>query len=237
MNIHDFDRRLLTFLLFGIIDDQMTFDTNTALLPGLQLAKSYVLEDSEPGVDVVMMDNVETRVNGLVGIDQQFQVPILEKSDITTSQVSADTSEDAMELDQQVNEEDVNGDDMYTDFDMDAPTDEDGRGEDIVISTESGKETEKIPAGKEKQPESGKVRILDARHLQAPIPKDSPEPLLQEVVAPDILGKNAVVGEANVSASVPEQGKCIEKLVDPAKVCKKTTLPTHPFYFHYTPLL
>lgn len=237
MNIHDFDRRLLTFLLFGIIDDQTTFDTNTGSHPGLQLAKPYVLEDSEPEIDVVMMDNVETRVNGLVGIDQQSQVPILQMSNITTSRVSADTPEDVMELDQQVNEEDVNGDDVYTDFDMDAPTDEDGRGEDIVISTESGKEMEKIPATEEKQPESEKVRILDARHLRASIPRDSPEPLLQEVVAPDILGKNVVVEGANLSTSVPEQGKCIEKLVDPAKVCKKTTLPTHPFYFYYTPLL
>lgn len=195
-----------------------------------------VLEDSESETDVVMTDNVETRINGLVGINQQSQVPTLERFEITTSQVPTDSLKDAMELDQQVNEEEVNGDDMYTDFDMDAPTDEEGQEEDIMISTEYGNETEEIPAKEAKQPESGKVRILDARHLRAPIPMNSLEPLLQEEATLDILEKNAVMEEANVSASVPEQGKYIEKLVDPAKVCKKTTLPAHPCYF-YTTLL
>lgn len=173
-----------------------------------------------------MTDNVGTKVNGLVDIDQQSQAPILERTEIITSQVPADTLEDAMEVDY---EEVTNGDDAYTDFDMDVLPDEEGtRKEEIVITTESG--NKKPPAREEEQPESGKPRISDIRHSQA-IQITSPEPLPQDVVAPDSLENNAVMEEANVSTSVPEQGKHIKKLVDPAKVCKKTTLPAHPFLF------
>lgn len=223
---------------FTITVEQTTFDSNTTSFPGLQLAKPDVLEDLELEIDVVMTDNVETKINGLVGTDQQPQAPILERTEITASQVLTDTLEDAMELDQQMDEEGkVNEDDVYTDFDMDTPIDEEGNHkEDIVISIGSRNEMEEIPIEEEKQPESGKARILNARRLRTPIPMTSLEPL-QGVVAPKLLERNAVVEGANIPTSVPEQGKHIEKLVDPAKVCKKTTLPAHPFYFYYTPLL
>lgn len=187
------------------------------------------MEDPETELDVVMTDNVGTKVNGLVDIDKQSQAPILERTEIVTSQVPADTLEDAMEVDY---EEVTNGDDVYTDFDMDVLPDEEGtRKEEIVITTESGNKPEKPPTKEENQPGSGKPRISDTRHSQTPIQITSLETLPQDVVALDPLENNAVVEEANVSTSVPEQGKRIEKLVDPAKVCKKTTLPAHPFLF------
>lgn len=205
--------------------DQTTFDINATSLPGLQLAKPD--GDPESESDIVMVDNVEIKVNGLVGIKQQSQAPILKRTEIATSQVPADTLEDAMEMD---DEEETNGDDVYTDFDMDAPTDEEGSQKEIFVCPESEK-TKEFPTREEKQLGSGKARIPDARYSRAPRQITSLEPLFQDVVAPDSLEKSAVVEEANVSTSVPEQGKRIEKLVDPAKVCQKTTLPAHPFLF------
>lgn len=206
--------------------DQTTFDINTTSLSGLQLTKPD--GDPEPEFDIVMVDNVEIKVNGLVGIKQQSQAPILKRTKIAISQAPVDTLEDAMEMD---DEEETNGDDVYTDFDMDAPTDEEESQKEIVVGTESENKTKEFSTGKEKQPGSGKARIPDARHSRAPRQITSLEPLFQDVVAPDSLERNAVVEEANVYTSVPEQGKRIEKLVDPAKVCKKTTLPAHPFLF------
>lgn len=195
------------------------------------------------------MNSWDPRVNGLVGTYRQSQTLVSERAEIATSQVSAaylpisaDSPEDAMELDQQVNEEKVNDDNVYTDVDMDAQSNDGGGQEDKVMDTEpdneagetSEEEKEREDSKEKQESEQGlKLQTLGTRYSPASVTMAPLEPILPMVSK--FLERNLTVEGANLPTSVPEQ-ELIEELADPAKVCNKTTLPTYPFYPYYTPL-
>lgn len=214
--------------------------------------KNFEPDKSDVQGDIVMVDNMDTRVNGRVDTYQQPRVPVLERAEHAASHVpaaslpmSADALEDAMELDQQVNEEEkVFGDDVYTDVDMDTRSDEGGGQEEYkVISVKSNNEADgsEKQAGNEEETEPGqgpKPQVLDTRYLPTSIPVTSLEPILQKnVAAPKLPGKIPSVEEANTPISEPGKRRHIKELVDPVKVCNKTTLPAHPFIPIFTTLL
>lgn len=228
-----------------------TFETNTTeheheheKLAKLDVSGDPQLAKTDAQDDVIMMDDMETKVNGPISTYQKPHTPVLDGVEAAASHVpavslptSANTLEDVMDVDQKVNEEEkVNGNDIYiNDVDMDACSGEERDQEEYKeSSSESSNEADEISeeeeeeknGEEEKQPEpEHEPQVLDRKSLP-PVPNMSLGQIPPQTIAQNYPKQHVAIEEANLPISVPEQEKQIKELVDPAKVCNKTTLPT-----------
>lgn len=223
--------------------DHATLKDDQKSSPHEQLPQPGVLADRQQKVtdvtdDVVMRDDVDLKEDGMVS-HEQVQGPgmdrtevVISRPSVVSSPVSTNTSDDAMDVDQKrvetekVNKNDTNVDDV----DMDASSDEDEDQEKSKeVNTESSSEADETSDEEEDDSDEDQPQVEPVVQEQKPRPTMPITYQMMDDIQEKPANSSAVdLGEANLQISVPEQRKQAKELVDPIKVCNKTTLPIHP---------
>lgn len=225
--------------------DHATLKDDQKSSPREQLPQPGALADRQQKVtdvtdDVVMGDDVGLGIKGDGKVShEQVQGPgmdrtevVISRPSVVSSPVSTNTSDDAMDVDQKtvetekVNKNDTNVDDV----DMDASSDEDEDQEKSKeMNTDSSSEADESSDEEDDSDEDQPQVASAVQEEKKPKPTMPTTYQMMDDIQEKPANSSAVdLEEANLQIPVPEQRKQANELVDPAKVCNKTTLPIHP---------